>query len=206
MNLDELFKKISHTGGPSGTPEWIIAGLGNVGSSYENTRHNAGFLAVDRLADSLGAPVFKEKFHAMCATACIEGKKCLLMKPVTLMNNSGVAVSEAARFYKIPPSNIVIIFDDINLDVGDIRIKRKGSDGGHNGIKSIITQLNSSQFPRIKVGIGQKPHPDFDLARWVLSRFFESEQAALSQALENSVHAAKLIVSGKTDEAMNRFN
>lgn len=208
MNLDDIFKKISaeKKASATGAPVWIIAGLGNIGEGYEYTRHNAGFLCIDTLAEDLCVKFDKERFNAYTAEAVIDGQKCLLMKPTTLMNRSGISIGEVSRFYKIPPENIIIIFDDINLDVGRIRIRRKGSDGGHNGIKSIISDIGSSEFPRVKVGVGQKPHPDFDLASWVLSKFFDSEKENLNTARKNACEAVKLIVSSQITEAMNRFN
>lgn len=146
-------------------------GLGNPGKQYELTRHNAGFLFADLLADKNGVKINKIQFKAVTASLTLGGVKCLLMKPQTFMNNSGEAVRQAASFYKIPPERILVVFDDISLPCGRLRIRRKGSDGGHNGIKSIIYHLNSDAFPRVKLGVGEKPHPDYDLADWVLSQF-----------------------------------
>lgn len=189
-----------------GAPEFIVAGLGNPDRKYALTRHNSGFLCVDELAEKHGFKIDKIKFKAVIADVKINSHRCVVMKPQTYMNNSGEAIAEAARFYKIPPENIIIIFDDISLDVGKLRIRRKGTDGGHNGIKSIIYHLNSDVFPRIKVGCGKKPHPDFDLADWVLSEFKKDEAAALHSALENACSALELMLDGKTDEAMNKYN
>lgn len=186
--------------------DFIIAGLGNPGSKYEMTRHNAGFLALDLLAIEEGFNIKKLKHHSLVADAKINGKKCLVMKPQTMMNNSGEAIGEAARFYKIPAENIIIVFDDVSLDVGNMRIRRKGSAGGHNGIKSIIAHLSSENFPRVKIGVGKKPTAEYDLADWVLGRFPREQEKALKSALENAVNAVKLIVDGKTDEAMNLYN
>ena len=186
--------------------DFIIAGLGNPGARYEMTRHNAGFLAMDLLAIEDGFTIKKLKHHALVADVNIDGKRCLVMKPQTMMNNSGEAVGEAARFYKIPPENIIIVYDDISLDVGKMRIRRKGSAGGHNGIKSIISHLSSENFPRIKIGVGKKPNPEYDLVSWVLGRFPKEQEPELKTALENAVKAVHLIVSGKTDEAMNLYN
>lgn len=185
---------------------WLIAGLGNPGPKYENTRHNAGFLAIDRLAKKHGADIQKMKFHALTGEITLAGERCLLLKPTTFMNLSGEAVEEAAHFYKIPPERILVLFDDISLEPGRLRIRRKGSDGGHNGVKSIIHCTGEDTFPRIKIGVGKKPHPDYDLAAWVLSRFTKDDMTALEGALDRAADAAELIVSGKTDEAMNRFN
>lgn len=186
--------------------EYIIAGLGNPGAKYEMTRHNAGFLAMDLLAIKENINIKKLKFHSLVSDAVISGKRCLIMKPQTMMNNSGEAVVEAAKFYKIPPENIIIVYDDISLDVGQTRIRRKGSAGGHNGIKSIIAHLGSENFPRIKIGVGKKPHPDYDLVNWVLGRFPKEQEAELKSALENCVSALELIINGDIDKAMNLYN
>ena len=191
---------------PSGPPEFLIVGLGNPGKKYELTRHNAGFLFADLLADKNGVKINKIQFKAVTASIDLEGHKCLLMKPQTFMNNSGEAVREAASFYKIPPERIIIVFDDISLPCGKMRIRRKGSDGGHNGMKSIIYQMNSDAMPRIKLGIGQKPHPDYELADWVLSSFKKYELDALRDAAENACAAAVLMVNGETEKAMSNFN
>lgn len=191
---------------PSGPPEFLIVGLGNPGKKYELTRHNAGFLFADLLADKNGVKINKIQFKAVTASIDLEGHKCLLMKPQTFMNNSGEAVREAASFYKIPPERIIIVFDDISLPCGKMRIRRKGSDGGHNGMKSIIYQMNSDAMPRIKLGIGQKPHPDYELADWVLSSFKKDELDALRDAAENACTAAVLMVNGETEKAMSNFN
>lgn len=185
---------------------WMIAGLGNPEPKYEQTRHNAGFLAIDHLAEKHGASIKKMKFHALTGEAEISGERCLLLKPLTFMNLSGEAIEEASQFYKIPPERILVLFDDISLEPGRLRIRRKGSDGGHNGIKSIIHCIGADTFPRVKIGVGKKPRPDYDLAAWVLSRFTKEEMTALSGALDHAADAAELIVAGKTEEAMNRFN
>lgn len=189
-----------------GAPQYLIVGLGNPGPKYACTRHNAGFMALDALAEKCGVNVTRVKFHALVGEAEIGGVKCLLMKPQTFMNESGTAVQAAADYYKIPPERVIVVFDDISLDPGRLRIRRKGSDGGHNGIKSIIACLDSEQFPRIKLGVGAKPHPGYNLADWVLSRFPEAERKALGEACENACAAAELIVAGRIDEAMNRYN
>lgn len=190
----------------SGPPEFIIVGLGNPGKQYELTRHNAGFLFTDLLADKNGVKINKIQFKAVTASLTLGGVKCLLMKPQTFMNNSGEAVRQAASFYKIPPERILVVFDDISLPCGRLRIRRKGSDGGHNGIKSIIYHLNSDAFPRVKLGVGEKPHPDYDLADWVLSQFKKDELALLHEAAEKACSAAELIVAGDIDKAMSNFN
>lgn len=190
----------------AGPVEFIIAGLGNPGREYEGTRHNAGFMAVDRLAGQLGAEIKRVKFKGLTGTALLGGKGVLLLKPGTFMNASGQSVREAMAFYKIPPEKALIIFDDINLPPGRLRIRRKGSDGGHNGMKNIIYLTGSDQFPRIKLGVGQKPHPEYNLADWVLSRFTQGDLKELDGALDKACAAAELIVRGETDRAMNQYN
>lgn len=191
---------------PSGAPEYLIAGLGNPGPKYEYTRHNAGFLCIDLLAQQLGVKIDRIKFKSIVADVAIEGRRCLLMKPQTFMNNSGEAVRDAANFYKILPEHVIILFDDISLPPGKLRIRRKGSDGGHNGIKSIIYLLNSDQFPRVKLGVGAKPHPDYDLADWVLSPFQKDELPRMKEAMEKACEAVRLIVQDDMDHAMNLYN
>lgn len=193
-------------GKKSGAYDYIIAGLGNPGGKYEMTRHNAGFLAIDMLAMKQNKEIKRLKFHALTCDAEIEGKKCLLMKPQTFMNNSGEAIGEAAKFYKIPPQNIIVLSDDISLDVGKIRIRHKGSAGGHNGLKSIIAHLGSEDFPRVKIGVGKKPNAYMDLADWVLGRFPKELEPQLKEALENADGAISLIVQDKFDRAMNLYN
>lgn len=186
--------------------EWLIVGLGNPGREYERTRHNAGFLALDAVAGQARVEVRRLKFKAVVGDGEIGGHRCLLMKPDTFMNRSGEAVAEAARFYKIPPEHILVMYDDISLSPGQIRIRRKGSDGGHNGIKNILYLLGSDQFPRVKLGIGAKPHPEYDLADWVLSAFREDEWKAMQEAAAKCPEIVRLITDGRIDEAMNRFN
>lgn len=185
---------------------WIIAGLGNPEPKYEITRHNAGFLAIDRIADNANVSIKKMKFHALIGEAELGGERCLLLKPLTYMNKSGEAIAEAMRYYQIPPERVLILFDDISLDPGKLRIRQKGSAGGHNGIKSIIEMTKSSDFPRIKIGVGKKPHPDYDLADWVLSKFKKDELPLMDEAFTNAADAAVMIVSGSIDRAMNRYN
>lgn len=186
--------------------EYIIAGLGNPGAKYEMTRHNAGFLALDLYAVKNNADIKKLKYHSLVREVTVSGKRCLLMKPQTFMNNSGEAIGEAAKFYKIPPERVIVISDDTTLDVGKIRIRRKGSAGGHNGLKSIIAHLGSEDFPRVKIGVGKKPNAYTDLADWVLARFPKESEEDLKQALENALSAVELIVAGETDKAMNLYN
>lgn len=208
MSVFDIFKKLDaeRSPMPGGPVEYIIVGLGNPGTKYENTRHNAGFMALDTLAEDIGADVKRLKFKSLTADVSINGVHCLLMKPTTFMNNSGEAVVEALNFYKLTTERLLVIYDDISMDVGRTRIRGKGSDGGHNGIKSIIYLTGSDVFPRIKIGVGAKPHPDYDLADWVLGMFPKEQGEALEAAFRNAAEAAKLIVSGKMNEAMNKYN
>ena len=185
---------------------WLIAGLGNPGREYEKTRHNTGFLALDLLAKALGVRVNKPKFKGEVGVCDYKGKRLILVKPQTYMNASGLCIEPCAHFYKIPPERVLVLFDDISLDVGRTRVRRKGSAGGHNGIKSIIARLGSQDFPRVKIGVGQKPTPAYDLADWVLGRFPKEQEPALKMALEHATAAVRLLVEGKTDEAMNLYN
>ncbi len=185
---------------------WLIVGLGNPGPEYAKTRHNCGFRALDILAQKLGCKVDKGKFEGLYGQTTYEGHKLYLLKPLTYMNLSGRSVLQLSAYFNIPPQRIVVIFDDISLDIGRLRIRSNGSAGGHNGIKSIISQLGSQDFPRVKVGVGAKPNPDFDLADWVLSAFSASEEKSLQAALERAADAALCIVSQGTMEAANRFN
>lgn len=190
----------------SSSYEYIIVGLGNPGAKYEMTRHNAGFLAIDLFANDNNVDIKKLKFHSLVGDVNINGKRCLLMKPQTFMNNSGEAVGEAARFYKIPAENVIVLSDDFSFDVGKIRIRRKGSAGGHNGLKSIIAHLGTENFTRVKIGVGQKPHPDYDIINWVLGRFPKELEADLKASLQNAAASVPLIVNGQTDKAMNLYN
>ncbi len=189
-----------------GKPEFIIAGLGNPGREYEYSRHNTGFLCLDVLCNTYHFKTDRVKYNALTALADIEGHVCLVLRPQTYMNNSGVSVKAAADFYKIPPENVIVIYDDISLAAGVVRIRKKGSAGGHNGIKSIIWQLNSDEFPRIKIGVGAKQDPDDDLKDYVLGRFSKAESETIRAACERAVAAVGLMVQGKTDEAMNKYN
>ena len=167
-NIMDLFRQIEQEKNAVGGISCMIVGLGNPGREYEETRHNVGFRFIDSFADRNGARIDRAKFQALTADVTYAGKRILLLKPQTYMNSSGLAVREAAAFYKIPVERILVIYDDISLDPGRVRIRKKGSDGGHNGIKSIIAQMNSDAFPRVKIGVGAKPHKDYDLADWVL--------------------------------------
>ena len=201
-----LFEKWKTNRSPSGAPEFLIVGLGNPGPKYEFTRHNAGFLCMDLLAQQLGVKIDRIKFKSVVADVAIEGSRCILMKPQTFMNNSGEAVRDAANFYKIPPEHIIILFDDISLPPGKLRIRRKGSDGGHNGIKSILYLLGSDQFPRIKLGVGAKPRPDYDLADWVLSTVSKTEWPDYQEAMSHAGDAALCIVKNGCEKAAAEYN
>ena len=191
---------------PLGAVDFIVVGLGNPGKKYEGTRHNAGFMVIEALAEETSTRVNRSKFKSLCGEAVIGDKKVLLMMPQTFMNNSGEAVREAMAFYKLPPERCLILCDDISLPVGTIRIRRKGSDGGQRGMRSIITLCGSEAFPRIKLGVGQKPHPDYDLAAWVLSHFTEAEKAPMRDAVAHAAEAVPLIVRDEIDAAMNRYS
>lgn len=185
--------------------DYIVVGLGNPGSKYQNTRHNIGFEALDYIAEKNNVSVTKAKFSALYGVWETDGKKIMLLKPQTFMNLSGEAVMQAAKFYKVPAENIIVIYDDISLDVGKMRIRQKGSAGGHNGIKSIISHIGQ-EFPRIKMGVGQKPHPDYDLADWVLGKFTDSEKKLLSERFEDVHNAVKLMANGDIQKAMNAYS
>ena len=185
---------------------FLIVGLGNPGKQYEHTRHNIGFDVMDALAEKYNISISEKKHKALCGKGVINGVKVVLAKPQTYMNNSGQAVVEAMNFYKIPPENVILIFDDISLDVGKMRIRRKGSHGGQNGVKNIIYLSGKDTFPRIKVGIGKKPHPDYDLAAWVLSKFTGDEIKLIDKMADNCCEAIKYIIDGNVDKAMNLFN
>ncbi len=185
---------------------WLVAGLGNPGDQYEHTRHNAGFQVIDALSQRGGFPVRRLKFHALTQTALIGGQGVLVMKPLTYMNLSGQAVGEAARFYKLPPHQVLIISDDVDLPLGKLRIRKGGSAGGHNGLKSVIQHLGTDQFPRLKVGVGRKPHPDYDMADWVLGQFQGADRTAMDQAADQAAQAVECLLAQGIDRAMNRFN
>lgn len=205
-NIFDLFKKIENEKPQSEPISYIVAGLGNPEEKYRFTRHNAGFLALEYLSQKEGFAINRSKFKSLCADAQFGGRRCLFMLPQTYMNNSGQAIREAAQFYGIAPENILVIYDDISLDVGVMRIRRKGSDGGHNGIKSIIYHLGSDAFPRIKIGIGKKPHPEMDLADWVLGSFSPDEKETLFSLFGGVHDASAMIADGKIDDAMSKFS
>ena len=185
---------------------WLIVGLGNLGEEYEGTRHNAGFEVVDLLAGELGVKVQRLKFKALTATAEVGGQKVLLMKPTTYMNLSGEAVEQAAAFYKVPPQRILVISDEVALPPDKLRIRSSGSAGGHNGLKNIIAHLHSDQFPRIRVGVGNKPHPDYDMADWVLGRPAGEDRKAMDQAEKKAAEAIEVILEKGLDRAMEKYN
>ena len=202
-----LFKKISKENDTPNTPiTHLIVGLGNPGDKYHYTRHNAGFLMMDYLSQRCNAQINKLKFKSLVGEATVAGKRVLLMKPQTFMNASGEAVQQAAAFYKIPMENVLVFSDDVSLDVGRVRVRGKGSDGGQRGLRSIITIMNSDIFPRIRFGVGKKPHPDYDLADWVLSDFNKDEQNALFAAFEKAYDGAVKVLEGDIDGAMQLCN
>ncbi len=206
-DIFELFKRISTPRAVSNAPiKFLVVGLGNHGKEYEYTRHNAGFLSVDYIAEQKGIKIDRVKFNALTATCEIGGAGVLLMKPQTFMNLSGKAVSEAARFYKIAPENIIVISDDTSFDVGKLRVRRNGSAGGHNGLKSINECIGSTEYPRIKVGVGKRPHPDFDLADWVLSPFTADERKVLGDVYSRVLSGIEKIILGDIDAAMQLCN
>ncbi len=206
-NIFDLFKQIeSSRPAPTGPPQWIIVGLGNPGAQYANTRHNAGFITIDAFAAKYGAQWKKHQFRAVCTDVECEGIRCLLMKPETFMNLSGQAVQEAMQFYHIDAAHTLVLYDDITLPVGGLRIRKKGSDGGHNGMKNIIYLSGADDFPRIRIGIGKKPHPEYPLADWVLSAFSREELDILAASAERVKEAIPLMLQGKADLAMSRYN
>ena len=206
-DIFSLFKQIEKKNDtPTAPITHLIVGLGNPGDKYFHTRHNAGFLMMDYLSQRCSTQVNKSKFKALVGEATIAGKRCLLMKPQTFMNLSGEAVQQAAAFYKIPMKNILVFSDDISLDVGRLRVRGKGSDGGQKGLRSIITLMNSDDFPRIRFGVGKKPHPDYDLADWVLSEFTKEEQPALFAAFEKAYDGVLKVLEGDVDGAMQICN
>ena len=205
-NIFDLFKKIETQKTSTEPVSFIVVGLGNIGKQYEYTRHNAGFLAIDYIAEKYGARIDRVKFHATVGECNIGGVRVLLMKPSTLMNNSGIAVGEAAAFYKISPERVLILHDEISFDPGIIRIRRKGSAGGHNGLKSIIERLPGDNFPRIKIGIGKKPNPEYDLADWVLGKMPESDLKTLAARFPDIADATELIIKNDIDGAMAKYS
>ena len=190
----------------SGSVSWLLVFLGNPGPKYECTRHNAGFMAADALARKLGVSINRARFKALTAPAEINGEKVLLLKPQTYMNLSGEAVGEAARFYKILPENVIVVSDEVSLPLGKLRVRMKGSAGGHNGLKSIIASLGSDNFPRVRIGVGAPPHPDYDMADWVLSVFRNQDLEDMLSAADKAAEAVITYVTDGPERAMNRFN
>lgn len=205
MSIFDLFKRLDAEKKAHGAPTFIVAGLGNYGREYEGTRHNAGFIAVDFVAEKLGVKINRAKFKSLVAEADISGKRVLLMKPQTYMNASGTAISEATDFYKIPPENVLVLCDDVSFDPGKIRVRRDGSAGGHNGLKSIEKRLGSQNYPRVKIGVGKKPD-GYDLADFVLSKMTENDKKTIESRLDDIFSAAELIVGGDIDKAMQICN
>ena len=207
-DIFDLFKQIS-TGNdskPAGNIEYIVVGLGNPEKEYERTRHNAGFMAIDNIAGRLGVKTDRAKFKALVGEAVIADKRVLLMKPQTSMNLSGNAVIEAVNFYKLSPERVIVLSDDITLDVGRLRVRRKGTNGGHNGLRSIEARLSSQEDQRIKIGIGAKPHPDYDLVNWVLGNFTSDDMATLNESFDKLYMGLSKMLSGDTDGAMQICN
>ena len=191
---------------PKGPVSWLVVGLGNMGGQYERTRHNVGFDVIDQIADTLDIPVQRLKFKALTNTAALGGQTVLLMKPVTYMNLSGEAVAPAAAFYKIPPERIIVLSDEVALPPGKLRIRQSGSAGGHNGLKNIIAHLHSDQFPRIRIGVGGKPHPDYDMADWVLGRPQGDDRRAVDEAIQRAARAVECYIKEGPQAAMGKFN
>ena len=190
----------------SSSLDWIVVFLGNPGDKYENTRHNVGFMTADALGDKLNKPIQRLKFKALTNVVEYGGCRVLLMKPTTYMNLSGEAVREACMFYKLPPERVLVVSDDVSLPVGKIRLRRNGTAGGHNGLRSIIGQLHSDQFPRLKIGVGAKPHPDYDMADWVLGRFSKEDRKAIDAAIDRALDAMECLFTQGIDKAMSRYN
>ena len=193
-------------GKKTGGVDWLVVGLGNPGDQYEHTRHNVGFAVADELAERCRVPLQRLKFRALTNTVTLGGQKVLLMKPVTYMNLSGEAVREAAAFYKVPPEHILVLSDEVALPPGKLRVRKGGSAGGHNGLKNIIAHLGSDQFPRIRLGVGQKPHPDYDMADWVLGKPQGEDKTAVEAAVVRAADAVECLLAKGPEEAMNRFN
>ena len=207
-DISELFKLISKpkTTLPAGPVEYIVVCLGNPGKQYENTRHNVGFITADKIAEKRGFKIDRLRFQSLTGEVMIAGKKVLFLKPSTFMNLSGQAVVEAMNFYKVPIEKVLVIHDDVSLAPGRLRIRQKGSDGGHNGLKNIIYLSGKNTFPRIKIGVGDKPHPDYDMADWVLGVPNADDRKLIEEAILKIDEIVELIVGDKFNEAMNRFN
>ena len=208
MSVFDIFKKLEEekTAKAAQPVEWLGVGLGNPGSKYDNTRHNAGFRALESYCARSGQKIDRMKFKALAGEGMLGGKRVLFLKPQTFMNLSGEAVRDAASFYKIPPERVIVLSDDVSLDVGTLRVRPKGSAGGQNGLKNIIYHLGSEDFPRVKIGVGKKPRPDYDLAAWVLGRFPEEDQKAIDKACADAVSAAACIIESGCAAAAQNFN
>ncbi len=207
MSIFDLFKKIEEQRGQTaGKPEWIIVGLGNPGKKYDTTRHNTGFIMLDTLSGILKADVKDVKFHGLSGRATVGQTSVLLLKPQTFMNLSGECVSAAAAFYKIPMNRVIVVYDDVSLPIGKIRIREKGSAGGHNGIKNIIERTGTDVFPRIKIGVGAPPRAEYDLVDWVLGAFSDEEKKAIAPAIDNSCKAVSEIIENGAASAAAKYN
>ncbi len=189
-----------------GGPTWLVAFLGNPGLKYAGTRHNAGFMTADALAKKQNISINKARFQALTAQCELGGEKVLLMKPQTYMNLSGQAVSQAARFYKIPPEHILVVSDEVSLPVGKLRVRTKGSAGGHNGLKNIIAQLGTDEFPRIRLGVGAPPHPEYEMIDWVLSAFQNQDAEEMEKTAARAADAVVCYIEKGPDRAMNLYN
>lgn len=195
-----IFKK------PSGPVGWIVVFLGNPGMKYDKTRHNAGFMTADKCEKATGARITRVRFRALTEQTRVGEETVLLMKPQTYMNLSGEAVGEAAKFYKVPPERVLVVSDDVSLPTGKLRIRAKGSAGGHNGLKSIIQHLGTDAFPRVKIGVGAPPHPDYDMADWVLGRFTGKDAQDMDAACARAWEAVETVITQGTEKAMSQFN
>jgi len=197
-----LFDRLRSSGGVS----WIIVFLGNPGAKYNGTRHNAGFMAADAMADELKVSINKLRFKALTATVSIGGEKVLLMKPQTYMNLSGEAVAQAVKFYKVSPDHVIVVSDEVAIPIGKLRIRKGGSAGGHNGLKNIIQHLGTDQFPRMRMGVGAAPHPDYDMADWVLSTFKNQDAETMAELAKKVSAALQSYITDGADRAMNKYN
>lgn len=208
MSVFDVFKKLEQERRAALVQpvEWLVVGLGNPGSQYANTRHNAGFRTLERYCARSGQKIESLKFRARVGDGVLGGKRVLFVMPQTFMNLSGEAVRDAAEFYKIPPERVLVLSDDVSLDVGTLRVRSKGSAGGQNGLKNIIYHLKSEDFPRVKIGVGKKPHPEYDLADWVLSRFTPEEQRAIDTACDDAIDAAACVIAEGYAAAAQKFN
>ena len=207
-DLNELFRRIfaGRKEEPQPPVEWLVVGLGNPGDKYRGTRHNAGYVAIDAIAEKAGVKIDRAAYKGLTGRGALGGHGVLFLKPETFMNLSGESVREAAAFYKIPPEKILVLCDDISFDPGRIRIRRSGSHGGHNGLRNITEQLGSEAFPRIRIGVGQKPHPEYDLVDWVLGKLPNEDAKKIAARAADFFDAATLIVSGEIETAMNRYS